>query len=221
MKPWLLALPLLACSHATPQPAAAAPTPAAAAAAPGPGSGPAAAEAIAAFETVRTVLQSPRCVNCHPAGDVPLQGDDGHLHEPPIARGPEGRGVAGISCSACHGKQNLPASYGAHMPPGVSTEWRLPPADHKLVFWGLDSKALCEQIKDPKRNGGKSLAELTQHMDTAASRWRSRTISSCGPTRPGQTRACPARREPPRIPRHTISCCQRRAAQVRPVPPRA
>src|SRR5438874_10229057 len=121
-------------------------------------------QALAAFETVRKVLQSPRCVNCHPAGDVPLQGDDGHLHEPPIARGPEGRGVAGISCSACHGKQNLPASYGAHMPPGVSTEWRLPPADHKLVFWGLDSKALCEQIKDPKRNGGKSLAELTHHM---------------------------------------------------------
>ncbi len=166
MKRWLLALPLLACSHATPQPAAAAPPPAAApaAAAEAPGPGPAAGEAIAAFETVRTVLQSPRCVNCHPAGDVPLQGDDGHLHEPPITRGPEGRGIAGISCSACHGKQNLPASYGAHMPPGVSTEWRLPPADHRLVFWGLDSKALCEQIKDPKRNGGKSLAELTHHM---------------------------------------------------------
>src|ERR1700716_376243 len=146
MKPWfLLALPLLACSHAAPQPAAAAPPPAAAAAAApaaaAPGPGRAAGEAIAAFETVRSVLQSPRCVNCHPAGDVPLQGDDGHLHEPPITRGPEGRGVA-----------------------GVSTEWRLPPADHRLVFWGLDSKALCEQIKDPKRNGGKSLAELTHHM---------------------------------------------------------
>ena len=79
MKRWLLALPLLACSHATPQPAAAAPPPAAAATAAGeaPGPGSAAGKAIAAFETVRTVLQSPRCVNCHPAGDVPLQGDDG------------------------------------------------------------------------------------------------------------------------------------------------
>ena len=151
MKLLCFALPLIACSPAAPpqaEHAATAPS----------------REPVAAFETVRAVLQSPRCVNCHPAGDVPLQGDDGHLHEPPIARGPEGRGVAGISCSACHGKQNLPASYGAHMPPGVSTEWRLPPADHKLVFWGLDSKALCEQIKDPKRNGGKSLAELTHHM---------------------------------------------------------
>jgi hypothetical protein len=23
---------------------------------------------------------SPRCMNCHPAGDVPLQGDDSHIH---------------------------------------------------------------------------------------------------------------------------------------------
>ena len=73
-------------------------------------------------------------------------------------------GAAGLSCSACHGKANLPASYGTHTPPGVATEWRLPPADHKLVFWGLDSKSLCEQIKDPKRNGGKNLADLTHHM---------------------------------------------------------
>jgi hypothetical protein len=153
---WLLALLLMACSHAAPPSAAAVASPTTTAAAPD--------AAVAAFETVRQVLQSPRCVNCHPAGDVPLQGDDSHLHEPLIKRGPEGRGVVGLSCAACHGKQNLPASYGAHTPPGVSTEWRLPPADHKLVFWGLDSKTLCEQIKDPKKNGGKNLAELTHHM---------------------------------------------------------
>ncbi len=158
----LFGLFLLACSHASPTATKATP-----AAGPGPGTAGAPAvpaPAIAAFETVRSVLQSPRCVNCHPAGDVPLQGDDSHLHEPPIRRGPEGRGVAGLSCSACHGKANLPSSYGTHTPPGVSTEWRLPPADHKLVFWGLDSKTLCEQIKDPKRNGGKNAAELGSHM---------------------------------------------------------
>ena len=149
---WWIGVPLLACSHAAP-PATVAPAKA-----------PSAADPLAAFETVRTVLQSPRCVNCHPAGDVPLQGDDGHPHQPPILRGAQGRGVAGLSCTACHGKQNLPASYGAHTPPGVSTGWRLPPADHKLVFWRLDSRSLCEQIKDPQRNGGKSMSELTHHM---------------------------------------------------------
>src|ERR1700694_4329469 len=136
MKLWLFALPLIACSHATPPQTAAAPE----ALSPAP---------VAAFETVRAVLQSPRCVNCHPVGDVPLQGDDGHLHEPLIKRGPEGRGVAGLSCAACHGKQNPPASYGAHTPPGVSTDWRLPPARQAMVFAGLSSAALCEPLKEP------------------------------------------------------------------------
>jgi hypothetical protein len=151
MKLWFLALPVLACSHAPPPQTADAP-------------GAPAREPVAAFETVRAVLQSPRCVNCHPVGDVPLQGDDGHLHQPLIKRGPEGRGVAGLSCAACHGAANAPASYGAHSPPGVSTGWRLPPPQHTMVFAGLSSAALCEQLKDPARNGGKSMAALVEHV---------------------------------------------------------
>jgi hypothetical protein len=150
MKLWCFALPLIACSSAPPKASDAASAPS--------------REPVAAFETVRAVLQSPRCVNCHPAGDVPLQGDDGHLHQPFIKRGPEGLGVAGLSCAACHGVANSPASYGPHMPPGVSTGWRLPPAQHPMVFAGLPSAALCEQLKDPARNGGKSMAALVQHV---------------------------------------------------------
>jgi hypothetical protein len=144
---------ILACSHGAPAPAQA---PAAAA--------PAREDPIAAFETVRTVLQSPRCVNCHPRGDAPLQGDDGHVHLQFVQRGPEGRGVNGLNCATCHARANPPASYGAHMPPGVSTEWRLPPPQHRMVFAGVDSKSLCEQLKDPKRNGGKTMAELDHHV---------------------------------------------------------
>jgi hypothetical protein len=50
------------------------------------------------------------------------------------------------------------------MPPGVSTGWRLPPPEHKMVFAGLGSAALCEQIKDPQRNGGKDMAALFHHV---------------------------------------------------------
>ncbi|RZM02756.1 MAG: hypothetical protein EOO88_56950, partial [Pedobacter sp.] len=35
---------------------------------------------VKAFEKVYMVLKSPRCMNCHPAGDIPLQGEDSHLH---------------------------------------------------------------------------------------------------------------------------------------------
>jgi hypothetical protein len=35
-------------------------------------------DGVAAFERIATVLQSPRCLNCHPRGDRPAQGDDRH-----------------------------------------------------------------------------------------------------------------------------------------------
>ena len=41
-----------------------------------------AARSVALFEEAGKVIQHPRCVNCHPAGDRPLQGDDSHPHVP-------------------------------------------------------------------------------------------------------------------------------------------
>jgi len=52
------------------------------------------------------------------------------------------------------------------MPPGVSTGWKLPPPEHKMVFAGLGSGALCEQLKDEKKNGGKDLAALFKHVSS-------------------------------------------------------
>ena len=125
----------------------------------------------AAFEVVRTVLQSPRCMNCHPAGDAPLQGDDSHRHLMHVLRGPSGYGVAGLDCSTCHGRTNPPDSYGPHMPPGVSTGWELPPPDMKMVFEGRAPRELCEQLKDPERNGGRDLAGVLEHLSTPLVRW--------------------------------------------------
>jgi hypothetical protein len=119
---------------------------------------------LAAFTSVAAVLQHPRCLNCHPSGDAPLQGDKGTPHGQDVVRGPEGRGVIGLGCTSCHGQANLPDSYGPAQPPGVSTEWRMPPPGMKMVFAGLTAKALCEQLKDPARNGGKDLAALTEHV---------------------------------------------------------
>jgi hypothetical protein len=143
------ALALAACASAP-----TAPTPAA----------PPAVDPLAAFETVRAVLQHPRCLNCHPAGDAPLQGDKGALHTQGVVRGPEGRGVAGLECTSCHGRANLPDSYGPAQPPGVSTEWRMPPPGMKMVFAGLPAKGLCAQLKDPARNGGKAFPALLEHV---------------------------------------------------------
>jgi len=35
-----------------------------------------------------------------------------------------------------------------------------------MVFADLSSSALCEQLKDPRRNGGKTLAELVHHVSS-------------------------------------------------------
>ncbi|WP_437730588.1 hypothetical protein [Sorangium sp. So ce1335] len=126
---------------------------------------------LAAFETVRSVLQHPRCQNCHPAGDVPLQGDEGRPHNQLVLRGPTGHGMAGAECTTCHGPTNPPNSFGMHVPPGVSKGWHMPPPEMKMVFVGVAPRALCEQIKDPARNGGKDMAALRVHLEDPLVTW--------------------------------------------------
>ena len=120
-------------------------------------------DGLAAFETVRTVLQNPRCQNCHIPGDAPLQFDAGLPHQQYVLRGPDGLGAAGLKCSTCHGSANPPASYGAHTPPGAPN-WHLPPPDTKMVFIGLSSGEVCRTLKDPAKNGGKDFAALEKHV---------------------------------------------------------
>src|SRR5712692_8367866 len=51
-----------------------------------------AARSAAMFVELGKVLTDPRCVNCHPAGDRPRQGEQGRLHQPPVERGADGHG---------------------------------------------------------------------------------------------------------------------------------
>ena len=129
-----------------------------------PGAAPVSqAEGIAAFETVRAVLQHPRCQNCHIPGDAPLQFDAGVPHGMGVVRGPDGRGAAGLPCATCHATANPPPSYGPRTPPGAPN-WHLPPPEHKMVFIGLSAGDLCRTVKDPKKNGGKEMAALIEHV---------------------------------------------------------
>jgi hypothetical protein len=121
------------------------------------------ADGVRAFETVRAVLQHPRCQNCHIPGDAPLQFDEGRPHSQNVKRGREGKGAPGLSCGTCHLTANPPASYGAHMPPGAPN-WHLPPPTAKMVFIGLSSAEICRTLKDKKANGGKDLAALIEHV---------------------------------------------------------
>src|SRR6186713_618675 len=64
------------------------------------------ARSAAMFTELGKVLTHPRCVNCHPAGDRPRQGDERRLHQPPVARGMDGHGTETMRCSTCHQAAN-------------------------------------------------------------------------------------------------------------------
>lgn len=118
------------------------------------------AGARAAFLEVYKVLMHPRCLNCHPAGDAPFQGDDSHVHAQNVRRGEDGKGKYALKCANCHQDVNLP---GANMPPGNPT-WHLPKKEMPLAFEGKSPRELADQLKDPKRNGGKTLEQLVEHV---------------------------------------------------------
>src|SRR3981189_1222298 len=66
-----------------------------------------AARSAALFTELGKVLTHPRCLNCHPAGDYPRQGDVSRLHQPPVERGPDGFGLPAMRCPICHQQVNF------------------------------------------------------------------------------------------------------------------
>ena len=116
-----------------------------------------------AFLTASQVFFHPRCVNCHPAGEAPLQGDPGKPHAMNVKRGPDGQGKSTMRCSNCHQTANQP---GTHMPPG-GPEWQLPPESMPMIFEKKSARDLCLQLKDPSQNGNRTPKEVLEHIRTA------------------------------------------------------
>jgi hypothetical protein len=117
------------------------------------------------FAEAAKVITSPRCMNCHPASDRPTQGDDMHPHFPPAARGADGGGVPGNTCGACHMDRNVDVLAGQRTSfqsiPG-HPRWGLAPIE--MAWEGKTIAEICRQIKDPQRNGGRTLAMLHEHL---------------------------------------------------------
>ncbi|HEV7250255.1 MAG TPA: Isoquinoline 1-oxidoreductase subunit [Shinella sp.] len=119
---------------------------------------------IALFEEAGKVIQHPRCVNCHPATDRPLQDMTMHPHQPPVFRGDGGMGLVGMQCNTCHSAENTPVVGQADTLkciPG-NPAWHLAPIE--MAWEGKTLRQICEQLKDPKRNGDKTMAEMVEHM---------------------------------------------------------
>jgi hypothetical protein len=108
------------------------------------------------FDPIASVVTHPRCLNCH-QGDSPRQTDAAIQHQPPVVRGRDGRGDPTLPCRTCHQATNT----GDGSVPGAP-DWRLAPLSMK--WQGLTKRQICQEMKDPARNGHRTGKDVIEHM---------------------------------------------------------
>jgi mono/diheme cytochrome c family protein len=109
------------------------------------------------FDIMMKVLTHQRCINCHPSGDRPHQGDDSHVHHFNVQRGEDNHGLGIVACSTCHQSENN--NYSGV--PGAP-HWGLAP---KSMAWeGLSRVEIAQVMLDPEKNGGRSVEEVEKHL---------------------------------------------------------
>jgi len=118
------------------------------------------ARSQALFVEAGKVIQHPRCLNCHPNGNRPLQGDGMQLHQPLVLRGKDGFGTTAMRCASCHGAQNFQATRSFSVP--GNEHWHLAPLE--MAWHGRALGEICKQLKDRSRNGGKTMDQIIDHM---------------------------------------------------------
>lgn len=129
-------------------------------------------QGLEAWQRVYDVTSHPRCANCHVGKEnIPMwsgpsygktrpHGMNIHADETRI-------GAKTLLCSSCHlTSKNLETAN--HAPPQYGIAWSLAPVEFQ--WFGKSSKEICEQLKDPKRNGGReSYLQIAEHLQHDAS----------------------------------------------------
>ena len=122
------------------------------------------AEGLALWGKIHEVFSHPRCVNCHvPDDNLPRWSGPSYgqtrVHGMHINAGASRIGVGTVLCSTCHSTQNSELPHG---PPGAEL-WLLAPVS--MSWWEKSAAEICQQIKDPARNGGRDLAAVADHIE--------------------------------------------------------
>jgi hypothetical protein len=113
---------------------------------------------LLAWQRVASVLQHPRCLNCHQPNE-PMQGDRPRPHKPKVVRGRDNQGAPGMRCASCH------SPFGnneASRAPGA-TRWKMPP--RSMTWGGLSVGDICRAVRNPAKNGGRSPRALVKHFE--------------------------------------------------------
>lgn len=126
----------------------------------------------AAWKKVYEVLSHPRCSNCHVGTDnrprwsgpsyekaYGIAEGDWAYHGMNINADTSRIGNMTLLCATCHQQENADVPHG---PPGAHV-WALAPVE--MAWFGKSSAEVCAALKDPATNGGRSLAEVADHVN--------------------------------------------------------
>jgi len=128
-------------------------------------------DGLKAWQRVYEVASHPRCSNCHVGEDnIPMWSGPSYGETRPhgmnINADVSRIGAMSIMCSSCHfTSDNLDtfAETEPHIPPRYGIPWSLAPVEFQ--WFGKTSKEICEQFKDPERNGGReSYLQIAEHL---------------------------------------------------------
>ena len=117
------------------------------------------------------VASHPRCSNCHVGADNrpmwsgPTYGKT-RPHGMNINADESRIGAEALACATCHVTLSEPdpdANATPHTAPQVAAEWMLAPVEAE--WFGKSSSHICKQLKDPERNGGRTIREVAAHLD--------------------------------------------------------
>lgn len=123
-------------------------------------------EGLAAWDRIYAVASHPRCTNCHVGlQEEPMWNGLGYgtdvVHGMGVKAGESRIGAESMPCRTCH-ISAVGRETAAHAPAQIDDAWRLPPVE--LDWLGVESAALCAQLRDPDRNDGFDIAGLAEHL---------------------------------------------------------
>lgn len=124
-------------------------------------------EGLAAWNRIFEVASHPRCSNCHVGEDnIPMWSGPSYGEARPhgmnINAGESRIGLEYVTCATCHferaGLNDVP-----HAAPQVAMPWQLAPVEAE--WFGKSSDEICNQLRDPDRNGNRTFLDLAAHLD--------------------------------------------------------
>lgn len=125
------------------------------------------ADGLDAWARIYKVASHPRCANCHvgpstrPMWSGPAYGRT-RVHGMNIDAGESRMGVETLPCATCH-VERATLNDVPHAAPQVAAAWRLAPVE--ADWFGKSSDEICNQLRDPERNGGRTAHEIAEHLD--------------------------------------------------------